>query len=260
MPKPIKKKIVKPTVQQEDIKDIMSRFTQNAAARKKQIAIGAATAVVILLIALGAYLINSNATSRASAVEAQGYNMFLGLYDTQSMPKTERMEKALASFRDANATRPTPFRQYYIAATLYELGRYDECITELDALASKYSSNNRFIPVAKLKKTQAFRAMGNNEKALETLREFSFISGKTLKDVALMETAELLEQMGNENEAQQYYDLLLKEHPESRLASIAQGRLKLPEMQQQAPAGAGAQPPFKADQPAGNKPLSIELN
>lgn len=265
MPKPIKKKLSKPQTQQEDIQDIMSKLRDKAFARKKQLTIVAATVVVIMLIAMGTYLINRNATERAANIEAQGYKMFMGLYDATSMPKAERMEKALASFKDANATRPTAFRHYYIAVTLYELGRYDECIKELDSLASEYPNNVRFIPIVNLKKAHTYQTMGDNEKALETLREFiSFNTGKIMKDIALVETAEILERMGKENEAQQYYDLLLKEHPESRLASIAQSRLKLPEMLEPVPIDPNAPtqiqaPATETGQKKANKPLSIEL-
>jgi len=262
MPKPIKKKPVKQEQQQEDVQEIISRLATNAVARKRQIAIVGIAVLVALIIGGGAYLFSKDTAERAAYLEAEGYKLFNGQYEAATMQGTERLEKALASFRDANDTRSTAFRQYYIAATLYEMGQYEECLAALDEFDAKYSSNMRFIALSKLKRAMSYRKLGNNEQALSTLQEFNFISANTLKDSAIMQTAELLESMGREDEAQQYYTLLLREHQNSRFASIAQSRVKQPEpsaadssapMQQTGPSTVGSQ------QQGGQQPLQIEL-
>jgi len=261
MPKPIKKRPEKQDMQKENVQDVLSRLAAQASERRRQLTIAGIAVLISLIIAGGAYLFNKDTAERAAHLEGEGYKFFTGQYEAAGMQDTERLEKALASFRDANDTRSTAFRQYYIAATLYEMGRYEECLAALDDFASKYSSNMRFTALAKLKRAMTYRKMGDSEQALSTLMEFNFISANTLKDVAIMETAELLETMGREDEAQQYYTLLLRDHQNSRFASIAQSRIKQPEpsaapsepMQLTGPSTGGSQ------QQDGQQPLTIEL-
>jgi len=261
MPKPIKKRQLKQEPHQENVQEVLAKLASQANERKKQLAIAGIAALVLLLVAAGAYFFNKDTTERAAYLEAEAYNLFTGKYDTSSMQEAERLEKALAGFRNANSVRSTAFRQYYIAATLYSLGRYEECLSALDEFDSQYSSNMRFLPLSKLKRAMVHKKMGNNDLALSTLQEFNFLSSNTLKDVAIIETAELLEAMGREDEAQQYYKLLLREHQSSRFASIAQSRIKQPDPA--AASSAPLQPPGSseggAQQEGGQKPLSIEL-
>jgi len=252
MPKPIKKRPVKAGQQKEDVQEVLSRIAEQAGERKKQLAMAGIALLVVVLVSAGAYLFNKNANQRALLLESDAYMLFKGNYGTES-ERTEGLEKALADFRDANATRPTAFRKYYIAETLFELGRYEDCLKALDEFDAEYSSNMRFLPVARLKRAMVQRRMGNSEAALATLQEFNFISSRNLKDYAIIETAELLETMGRDNDAQQYYSQILREYPESRFIQLAQSRVKQPEpskaMQQEE--GAGIE--------TGQKPLSIDL-
>jgi tetratricopeptide (TPR) repeat protein len=252
MPKPIKKKLLKAESQQEDVQEMLSNLAAQAAERKRQLAIAGIAALVLLLVAAGAYLFNKNASQRALFLESEGYMLYSGSYETGT-ERSEALERALKSFRDANATRPTAFRKYYIAEVLYELGRYEESLKALDEFDSEHSSNMRFVPISRLKRAMAHRSMGDNEAALSTLQEFNFITSKSLKDYAMIQTAELLEDMGREGDAQQYYSQLLMEYPESRFAQLAQSRVKQPEK-------AGGMPgPGGIDLDGGQKPLSIEL-
>ena len=261
MPKPIKKRIVKTETSQEDVQEIMSRLAAKAGERKKQLLIAGIIALVVILIASGSYIVNKNSAERAALLEAEGFKLFTSQREAASMPEAQRLEGALRSFREANSTRSTAFRQYYIAATLFEMGRYEECLAALDEMDSRYSSNKRFMPISKLKRAMTYRSMGNIEQALTTLQEFNFLASKSLKDVAFMEIAEILESAGREDEAQQYYTLMLKEYPSSRFASTAQSRLRQPE-------GIGAFPldaaPLAPDQPEqapsdSQGPLKIDL-
>jgi len=253
MPKPIKKRPVKAVQQQEDVQEALSKFAAQAAERKKHLAIAGIVLLVALLVSVGAYLFNKNAAQRALQAESEGYMLFSSSYKTAA-ERTEALERALKSFREANDTRPTAFRKYYIAATLYELGRYEDTTRALDELDSEYASNKRFVPVSKLKRAMTYRSMGNNEAALSALQEFNFITSSSLKDFAMMETAELLEIMGREDDAQLYYSQILRDFPESRFAQKANSRLKQPALSE----GVQQDTTVK-EQGDGQKPLSIEL-
>jgi tetratricopeptide (TPR) repeat protein len=247
MPKPIKKKAVKAEVKQEDVQEVLSKLAAQAVERKKHLTVAGIAVLVVLLISAGAYLFNKNASQRALYMESEAFMLFSGVYETAS-ERAHALEQALAGFRDANATRPTPFRKYYEAAILYDLGRYEECLKALDEFDSEYSSNMRFVPISRLKRAMVHKSMGNNEAALSTLQEFSFISSKSLKDYAIIQTAELLDAMGRQDEAQQYYSQVITDYPESRFAQIAQKMLIQPEPTE-----------GQSQQPGGLEPFSIEL-
>lgn len=229
MPRPIKKRITKPTASQEDVQDTLSKLAAAAGAKKKQVTVAIIALLCILLIATGAFLFNKNASERAAHLEAEGYKMFNGLYESESIPLAERLELALTNFRDSNATSPTAFRHYYIAATLTEMGRYDEALGVLGEVEKKYSTNMTILPIVKLKKAQLFKKTGQNEQALAVLQEYNYLSAKTLKDFAIMETANLLEELGRADEAQPYYSLLLRDHPDSQFASLATAKMQTPQ-------------------------------
>lgn len=252
MPKPIKKKAVKPAQQTEDVQEVLSKFAAQAAERKKHLAIAGIAVLVVMLVSVGAYFFNKNTSQRALQAESEGYMLFTGSYKS-SAERTEALERSLKAFREANNTRASAFRKYYIAATLYELGRYEDTLKALDEFDKEYSSNKRFVPVSKLKRALTYRGLGDNESALSTLQEFNFITSRSLKDYALMETAELLEELGRKDDAQQYYSQILKDYPESRFAQKAQGMLKQPAF----PGGIQQDPTKENNE--GQKPLSIEL-
>ena len=259
MPKIIKKRTVRAEMKEEDVMDTLTRLSEQAGERKKQIAIVAVAVLVVILIATGLHLFKKNTAQRAGMLEAEAYSLIMNNKDYASMTDSERLEKALEGFKAANSTSGTAFRQYFIAVTLYELGRYEEAIAELDALMTGYSGNKVFIPTAKMKKAMTYKKMGNMDKALATLQEISLLGGSTLKDVAIIETAEILESQDKREEAKDYYSLLLREHPNSRFAPLASSRVTPPKSDISptiSPLGSGAAP---SGQDSKKEPIQINL-
>lgn len=250
MPKPIKKRIQKAEIQQEDIQETLSRLAQSARERQTHIIIGAVALLAVILLAVGVRFYNKNATEKAAIVEAEAFMLLSGTNTPPGLTEKDRLEQALVKFREADSIRPTAFRQYHVATTLYDLQRYDETLETLEKVSNEHSSNLRFIPIVKLKKAQTYKRMGKLEEALETLNDFNFLAGNTLKDVAMMETAGILEMLGRDEEAQGYYNLLLKDHPNSQFAPVANSKIIQPEAESQEPAGGES----------GSQPLTIDLN
>lgn len=269
MPKPIKKKLVKQETHQEDVQEIMSKLAHKAAQRKKQIIIAAIAAVMLILLGSAVYIYSKNATKRADMLEFEAYKNFNGLYETEPLLIASRLETALTKFTQANEIKSTPFREYYIAATLFEMGKYDEAITALEQFMGKYANNMRFIPSARFKIAMAYKRKGDMDKAIKTLNDFNFHSTNALKDLALIESAEILESLGRDEEAQQRYSLLVREHQNSRFVPLASSKLKQPEpsaiqpgdAMSISPAGAAKPPAGATESPEGQQqpPLNIEL-
>lgn len=220
MPKVIKKKAVK-QAETNDAKALMEKMQEIGAARRKQIMAITAAAVGVVIIGVALFAFARSAKNTASAYEYEGYRAFAGLNEKTPPPQNVRAGRAMESFMKAHATRPTPYSLMYVANSRFELGKFDEALAAYEELMSKFPSADIYLPLASHKAAVCAMMLGKNEIAMKYFDQILSYPTPSFKDVALVESAKLLERMGKPEEAKLKYEKILAEFPASPFADEA---------------------------------------
>ncbi|KAF0144069.1 MAG: hypothetical protein FD156_2113 [Nitrospirae bacterium] len=222
MPKPIKRKVVKKTASEMEVKGAISRLRESAV-KKKSSVMAAAGAILIVAGAIAGFFIYSSTTkNKAEKLEYEAYKMYYGLYQAQPVAGEEQYKKSLEMFKKAYDTKKSPVSLFYIANCYYELGRYDEALNTLRELNQKFPDDERFVPLSYYKMAMASLKKGSNEEALKYLDILYRYKTGTYKDLSLIESGKILEAMGKADDAKKKYEELTKNFPQSPFAEEAQ--------------------------------------
>ena len=225
MPKVIKKKTAKPTKTEEGVKNAL-QDTKEFINEKQRILFPAAIALVVVALAVAGFLIyRSNARDQASALEYEGYKIYYGLYQKQPLQGEERYQRSLEKFRKAYDAHKSPFSLFYIAGCYYDLGKYDDALKTLKELNERFPDDERFVPLSYYKMAMTSLRKGDREGYLKFLDILYNYRTGSFKDLALVESARMLEVMGKKEDAVKKYEELTKSFPESPFAEEAKAKL-----------------------------------
>lgn len=226
MPKVIKKKPAKAQRREgEEIEEVITK-ARSFSLWRKETRVAAIALPVILLAAVAVYYYVRSTARGVADLEYEGYKAYYGIYEAQPKAGSARFEDALEKFKKAKARKATPFSLYYIANSFYSLGRYDDSANALIELIAKFPADERFAPLAYVKLSAVNEKRGKPEEALKNLEAVSGRKAAGLKDVALMESARILAELGRTDEARKKYETLVKELSWSPFAKEAEARLK----------------------------------
>lgn len=226
MPKVIKKKTAKPTKTEEGVKNVLHN-TKEFISEKQRILFPAVIALVVIAVAVAGFLIyRSNVRNQAAALEYEGYKIYYGLYQKQPFQKEERYQKALEKFRKAYDAHTSPFSLFYIAGCYYNLGKYDDALKTLKELNERFPDDERFVPLSYYKMAVITLRKGDREGYLKLLDILYNYRTSSFKDLALVESARMLEAMGKKEDAVKKYEELTKNFPESPFAEEAKAKLR----------------------------------
>ncbi|HWR58560.1 MAG TPA: tetratricopeptide repeat protein [Thermodesulfovibrionales bacterium] len=225
MPKAIKKKVVKPAKAEEGVKDVFFG-TRDYISERQKIFLPVMIAVVVISIAVaGFFIYRSHAGSKARSLEYEGYKIYYGLYQKQPLQKEERYQKALEKFREAYSLRKSAYSLYYAASCLNEMGKYDEALKNLKELNERFSDDEVLVPLSHHKIAGISLRKGDREAALKSLDTLYNYRTAALRDLALIESARILEAMGKTAESSKKYEEIAKNFPASPFAGEAQAKL-----------------------------------
>ncbi len=111
----------------------------------------------------------------------------------------------------------------YVGYCQYQLGNYDEAIKTLKTVTEKFP-DPRMIPLAYYKMAEAYLKKGDQNGALAVLNDLAIIKDGIFHDMALMESARILEMQGKKEEAKAKYKELVAKYPNSGLAAEAKAK------------------------------------
>lgn len=227
MPKAIKKRVSKPEVKaEESVRSIVSFAADRIASHYKAVAVMAAAAFVVAVGAVVFYMVMGSGERKAREAFYDGYRLYYGLYDAGAIAQGERLERALESFEKSYRARPTPQALMYSANAKYALGRHSEALASLEELLSRFPADDVYAPLALYKAAMIKVKLGKPEEALGYLERLYSSGAKTYRDIALAESAGILDGLGRAEEARAKYEAVLKEFPDSPFAEEAKFRLK----------------------------------
>ncbi|MBI4823651.1 MAG: tetratricopeptide repeat protein [Nitrospirae bacterium] len=224
MPKAIKKKI-EPIKKKEDIQTVLTKARAFFTMEKKYRLIAFSVVSLIVLVLVG-FLYLRNKERNAEELFYEGYKLYYGLYQRQPQSQVERLSKALDSFKSAYKAKGSALSLYYIANCYYGLQKYDDAISSLRELNQRFPDDERFVPLTYYKMSMASLKKGNKEEALKYLEILYNYKGIAYDDIALMESANILDEMGKTKEAKEKYEQVIKDFSWSPLSEQAKARLK----------------------------------
>ena len=224
MPKAIKKKAAKPVAQEEGVKNVIHDLRESFARRQRLLLPILVGAVVVVILISGVSLYRSNTAAKARTLEYKAYATYYGLHQRQPLPKAEQYQLALEGFKNAYETRKTAYSLFYMANCYYNLGRYDEALKTLKELNERFPDDENFVPLSYHKMAVISLVKGDKESALKLLEAIANYKAESFKDLAIADSARILESMGRTEEAAKKYEELKKGFPDSPFLKPAQAR------------------------------------
>ena len=226
MPKSIKKRTSKKVTGTEtDVKEKLASLKDTLHERRKTV-LRYGAIILVVLLAIPAFLFyDYTSRKKAKALEYDAYKIYQNIYQTQPLPGDERYKKALDIFKKSYETRKTPSVLLYIAGCYYELGNYDEAIRTLKDFTQRYEDEDDLIPLAYEKLAMAYERKSDTKEALKALESLYNLKGYIYKDLALIESARLLEKEGKTDEAMKKYKELSEKFPNSPFSDEAKAKL-----------------------------------
>ncbi len=210
MPKPIKKRIIKKTEPEKEIKSTFVRLQEGFKERGQDLKRILIISAVALVLISGFIIYSLYSKSRASRLFYEGYRAF---YVERVIPAGGYM-KALEALKKSYDSRPDPLTLLYIADGYQKMGSLDEALKILEEFKKKYNDNRYLMPLCYQRMAMIYKKKGLNEEALRVYEEL-YRNGYTLKDLALYESARILSESKRTEEAKNKMEQLKKEFPQS---------------------------------------------
>ena len=225
MPKAIKKKVAKQSIKEEEVTHFLHSKTSYL--RKQRFFMPLLVGLLIAVFGAGAFLIyRSQVQKKAEALEYEAYKIYYGSHQKQPIKGEEHYQKALEMFRQAYEARKTAFSLYYIATAHYNLSQYDEALKTLKELNAEFPDDDKLVPLSYYKMAMIHLRKGDREGALKLLETLYRYRNSSFRDLAVIETARILDDGGRKEEAAKKYDELVKDFPESPFREEAQQKIK----------------------------------
>jgi predicted negative regulator of RcsB-dependent stress response len=228
MPKAIKRRAKTKDVGnevQDRISDIREMMQQK---QKAVITYGGAAALVIIAI-VGLLFYRYTNEEKARQLEYEAYKIYHHEYQKTPLPRKEQVEKAAALFQQAYSRHKSPRLLLYLADCYYEGGKDADALATLNLFLKSHASEKGLLPIAYRQLAGVQLKMGNRPEALKTLDTLYKTDGDIFKDLALIESARILEGDGKKEEATAKYKELMEKYKSSPFADEAKAKLGLTE-------------------------------
>jgi tetratricopeptide (TPR) repeat protein len=226
MPKAIKKRSSKKIAgTEEEVKDKLSNLKDVIQERRKTVLRYGAIVLVVLFTIPALLIYNHTTKKKAKTLEYEAYKIYQNIYQAQPLSPEERFRRALDMFKKSYDTRKSPSVLLYIAGCYYELGNYDEAIKTLKDFTQRYEKEERLLPLAYEKLAMAYERKSDTKEAMKALEALYNLKGDIYKDLALLESARLLEKEGKTDEAMKKFKELADKFPNSPFSDEAKTKL-----------------------------------
>lgn len=225
MPKLIKKKVVKHSRQDVDVKEILAgsrEFVQE----KRRMLLPVVIVIIVSAIAIsGVFLYKSGVNKKAALLEYEAYTVYYSINQKQPLQNGAPYLPAIEKFKKAYETKKSAFSLFYIANCYYNTGKYDEAIKALKELNAQFPDDERYVPLSYYKMAVANLKKGEREAALKLLDTLYNYKTGSFKDLSIIEAARIFDAMGKTEEAMKKYEELAKNFAASPFAEEAKSRL-----------------------------------
>jgi predicted negative regulator of RcsB-dependent stress response len=226
MPRAIKKRDKKKNIGGEtEVVDRIADIRDQLREKQKTVVIYGIAALIVIVAVAGGLLYHQNQRQQASQLERDAYNVYYGDNQKQPATGTEHFQKALDLFQQAYQKRKTARVLLYIASCYSDLGKYAEAEKSLSELIKDYPTDKDILPLAYQKIADIQLRGGKKDEALKTLNTLYMSTGSIYKDLALVESARILESQGKKDEALVKYKELAEKFKDSPYHSEAEAKI-----------------------------------
>jgi predicted negative regulator of RcsB-dependent stress response len=228
MPRVIKKRSKKKNVgvgAEADVVDRLSGIRDQFREKQRTVLIYGAIVAVVIIAVVGFLLYRYTEQGKSQQLEYEAYKIYYNEHQIQPVAGRENYKKALDLFKQAYKKEKSARVLLYIASTEAELGSYDEALKSLGQLIKDYPSDKDILPLAYQKMADIQLQKGNKEGALKTLDSLYKSEGTIYKDLALVESARILESEGKKEEALAKYKELSEKFKDSPFLAEASAKL-----------------------------------
>ncbi len=205
---------------EEKVISTVSNLKEKIQERQKNLVYVMAASIALILLVIGVLIYIKSNKAKAEEHEAEGYGYF---YSAQGDNTTAMYTKALESFKKAYDTQKRAYTLFYIANCYERLGKNDEALKTLNDLVNNFSDTVT-LSLAYNKMAAIHINKGDPQRALEALDKLKKTKGGALQDLAIMQSAAILESMGKSDEAKAQYRELVERFPNSLFASLARAK------------------------------------
>ncbi|MBA4371694.1 MAG: hypothetical protein C0402_02400 [Thermodesulfovibrio sp.] len=230
MPKAIKRRIkTKEVTAEHEVQDRISDIRELMQQKQKAVITygGGAALVIIALVGFIFYWYSNE--DKARRLEYEAYKVYHHEFQKTPLPRKEQLEKSAALFQQAYSRHKSPRILLYLANCYYEEGKDAEAVTTLNLFLKNHASEKSLLPIAYRQLAGIQAKMGNKPEALKTLDSLYKTEGDIFKDLALIESARILESDGKKDEATAKYKELTEKYKTSPFADEAKAKLGLTE-------------------------------
>jgi tetratricopeptide (TPR) repeat protein len=201
MPKPIKKKTAKPIKGEDDVAHILDDVKKTVSQRQSYLLPALVGAVVVIIAIVGFSVYRNQTSAKADLLEYEAYRTYYGLNQKQPLPKPEQLQKALEKFTAAVDLRKSAYSLFYVGCIQYDMGKYDEALKSFKELNERFPDDEQYVPLSYAKMAAASLKKGDKEGALKLFDTLANYRTGAMKDLALAESAKILDSMGKTEEA-----------------------------------------------------------
>ena len=226
MPRVIKKKIKKKNVGVEtEVVDRLSDIKDQLKEKQKTVLTYGVVIAVAIVAAAGFFFYQYSEGEKARQLEYEAYKVYYNEFQKQPISPQARYQQALDLFQQAYNKKKSARLLLYVASANAELGKYDDALKGLDQLVKNYSADKDVLPLAYQKMADIQIKKGNKSEALKALDVLYKSNSSIYKDLALIESARLLESDGKQEEALAKYKELADKFKDSPFLGEAQAKI-----------------------------------
>ena len=236
MPKIIKKKVVKKTVQDEEVAGFALDALDAAKGRQKQLIIAGLVIAGILALYMTFSMYSSSIEADAVAIEMKANDYYYGEVVEGSITDEERLKKALGIYKESVDIKVTRTALYNLGNTYYKMEDYASAIEQYDLFVDKFSGNVEMLALVYQKLAASYVRSGQKDKAYEALGKLAKVGSGIFKDTALILEARYLESAGDTEKSLEKYVELVAEFPGSVWSGEAASKLPAPKVETEAKA------------------------
>jgi predicted negative regulator of RcsB-dependent stress response len=182
-------------------------------------------AAVFVAVAVGLLFYKYTSDEKARQLEYEAYKIYHNEYQKTPLAKQEQFRKASDLFNQAYSKNKSPRLLLYIAGCYSEAEKYQDALKTLDIFFKNHSSEKNLLPLGYKQAASLHLKMGNKAEALKTLDSLYKLQGDIFKDLALIETARILEDDGKKDEATAKYKELTEKFKDSPFFEEAKVKL-----------------------------------
>jgi tetratricopeptide (TPR) repeat protein len=235
MPKVIKKRPAKKkSVQENEVKSAAMEALDKIKERQKQVIIGVAIVVAVLVLYSAFAIYSSSLSSKAYTLERDAYKYYYGEIADKSMSEVERWKKALELYKQSVDAKATPSALFYTGNCYYNLKDYDNALKQYSRFTEKFSSDRNILPLVYQKMSSAYFRTNQKDKAINILGKLAGMDNGIFKDTALVLEARYYNEAGEKGKALEKYKEIVKGYPASPWSSEANSRVSAEEVKNKA--------------------------